>query len=262
MIKYELALFAGIGGGILGGELLGRKCVGAVEIEPYARKSLLTQQRCGTLPRFPIWDNITTFRSDNPECAEFFSVMRSISSELAVSGGFPCKGISPARTNSKLNGKLVGVNGGSSELWFEMERIISEIRPGRVDIENSKNLRSHGLCRVLKGLASLGYNAQWGCVGGRSFGSDHARSRMWITAQPSNSYKPQQQGGGVSSRIHQKDAHPFRSDWWKNQPNLERVANGSSSGLDANWGGRLKGVGNAQIPIVAAAAYKILGDIE
>lgn len=53
----ELHLFAGVGGGILGGMLLGHTCVCAVEIKPYCRKVLLQRQRDGILPKFPIWDD-------------------------------------------------------------------------------------------------------------------------------------------------------------------------------------------------------------
>ena len=57
----ELALFAGAGGGILGGKLLGWRTVCAVELDAYCRRVLLARQRDGFLPRFPIWDNVTTF---------------------------------------------------------------------------------------------------------------------------------------------------------------------------------------------------------
>lgn len=54
----ELALFAGAGGGILGGKLLGWRTVVAVEIEDYCRRVLLARQRDGLLPAFPIWDDV------------------------------------------------------------------------------------------------------------------------------------------------------------------------------------------------------------
>ena len=57
----ELHLFAGAGGGILGGMLLGHTTVCAVEIEPYCRNVLLQRQRDGILPKFPIWDDVCTF---------------------------------------------------------------------------------------------------------------------------------------------------------------------------------------------------------
>ena len=57
----ELHLFAGVGGGIIGGILCGHRPVCAVEIEPYARAVLLQRQRDQILPRFPIWDDVRTF---------------------------------------------------------------------------------------------------------------------------------------------------------------------------------------------------------
>ena len=57
----ELHLFAGAGGGILGGMLLGHRCVGAVEIDKYARAVLEARQRDGFLEPFPIHDDIRTF---------------------------------------------------------------------------------------------------------------------------------------------------------------------------------------------------------
>ncbi|MFU7548221.1 hypothetical protein ACM9NK_29810, partial [Pseudomonas paraeruginosa] len=53
----ELALFAGAGGGILGGHLLGWRTVCAVEFEPYAASVLVARQNDGILPPFPIWDD-------------------------------------------------------------------------------------------------------------------------------------------------------------------------------------------------------------
>jgi len=57
----ELHLFAGSGGGILGGLLLGHRPVCAVEWDLDARKKLIQRQKDGALPRFPIWDDVSTF---------------------------------------------------------------------------------------------------------------------------------------------------------------------------------------------------------
>jgi len=81
----ELALFAGAGGGILGGHLLGWRTVAAVEIEDYPRRVLLQRQADGFLPRFPIWDDICTF--DGKPWRGKVDV---------ISGGFPCQDISIA----------------------------------------------------------------------------------------------------------------------------------------------------------------------
>ena len=70
---YELSLFAGAGGGILGGKLLGWKCIGAVENEKYPIQILLERQRDGSLDPFPVWDDVCTFGSDNPETKEYIA---------------------------------------------------------------------------------------------------------------------------------------------------------------------------------------------
>lgn len=87
----ELALFAGAGGGILGGHLLGWRCVCAVEIDEYARRVLIGRQNDGCLRPFPIWDDITTFDG------------RPWSGRVdVVTGGFPCQDISCAGGGGEL----------------------------------------------------------------------------------------------------------------------------------------------------------------
>ena len=82
-------LFAGAGGGILGDMLLGHIPIGAVEIEKYPREILLSRQRDGILPEFPIWDDVKTFRENNPECTEYIEMLKGVKEELAICGGFP-----------------------------------------------------------------------------------------------------------------------------------------------------------------------------
>ena len=160
----ELHLFAGGGGGILGGMLLGHSCVCAVEIDPYCRRVLLQRQRDGILPRFPIWDDIRTF--DGRPWRGRVDV---------VCGGFPCQDISAV-------GKGAGIDGERSGLWAEMARVIREIRPRFVLVENSPVLTSRGLGTVLGDLAALGYDARWGVLGARHAGALHRRDRIWILA--------------------------------------------------------------------------------
>jgi len=164
----ELALFAGGGGGILGGVLLGWRTVCAVEIDPYARKVLLARQKDGILPAFPIWDDIRTFAGHTWR-----------GSVDVVSGGFPCQDISCA-------GKGKGLEGERSGLWSEMARVISEVEPRYVFVENSPMLTGRGLDRVLMDLAKLGFNARWGVLGADDAGAPHKRKRIWIVAQSSS----------------------------------------------------------------------------
>jgi DNA (cytosine-5)-methyltransferase 1 len=158
----ELALFAGAGGGILGGLLLGWRTVCAVELDPYARSVLLARQRDGCLEPFPIWDDVRTF--DGHPWRGYVDV---------VSGGFPCQDISAA-------GKGAGITGERSGLWTEFARIIGEVRPRYALVENSPMLTSRGLGTVLGDLAALGYDARWGVLGAHHVGAPHKREQIWI----------------------------------------------------------------------------------
>lgn len=89
MVLNTFHLFAGAGGGILADLLLGHRPVGAIEIESYPRKVLLARQLDGILPRFPIWDDVTTFRIDNPDTRNYIEWLKKGGSELAICGGFP-----------------------------------------------------------------------------------------------------------------------------------------------------------------------------
>ena len=161
----ELALFAGAGGGILGGKLLGWRTVCAVEWEPYPASVLCARQNDGLLPPFPIWDDIQTF--DGKPWRGIVDV---------VSGGFPCTDISAA-------GKGAGIDGEQSGMWREMARIICEVRPKFAFVENSPMLTTRGLGTVLGDLASMGFDARWGVLGAADIGANHQRDRIWIVAK-------------------------------------------------------------------------------
>ena len=161
----ELALFAGAGGGILGGHLLGWRCVCAVERDAYARSVLMARQNDGCLDPFPIWDDVRTF-DGRPwrGCVD------------VVSGGFPCQDISCA-------GKRAGIGGERSGLWREMARIIGEIRPRFAFVENSPMLVGRGLAVALSDLAEMGFDARWGVLGAIDAGAPHIRERIWVRAE-------------------------------------------------------------------------------
>ena len=166
-------LFSGGGGGILADRLLGRDIVGAVEIEKYPREILLSRQADGLLPLFPVWDDVTTFRSDNPDTREYIEGLRSIRETLCIAGGFPCQDLSVA-------GKREGLGGARSGLWSEMRRIIGEVRPRYIFVENSPMLVVRGLDRVLGDITELGYDARWAVIGADDIGAGHQRKRFWL----------------------------------------------------------------------------------
>lgn len=256
---YELALFSGAGGGILGGILCGHTCIGAVEIEEYPRKVLLARQRDGFLPKFPIWDDVCTFRHDNDQCRDYIDFLRTIKDELVISGGFPCQDISCA-------GKGAGLDGSRSGLWSEFARIIGEIRPAVVFVENSPMLAVRGGTRVVADLAKMGYYSRWGVVGARDAGSYHRRDRFWILAYNSSVIgfsENESFNSNVSKTIIRC---PEKSTWnlagtaglGTKERLVETGISRTNDGL-ANWMVRLKAIGNGQVPAVVELAWNILG---
>ena len=164
----ELALFAGAGGGILGGHLLGWRTICAVEHDPYARDVLVARQNDGCLAPFPVWDDVRTF--DGRPWRGRVDV---------VSGGFPCQDISVA-------GKGGGIDGARSGLWREMARIIREVAPRFVLVENSPALVGRGLGTVLGDMAALGFDADWGVLGAHHTSAPHKRERIWMLGRNTN----------------------------------------------------------------------------
>lgn len=162
-------LFAGAGGGILGGMLCGHKPVCAVENEEYCIRTLLRRQQDRILPKFPIWDEVETFNG---------KLWRGKIDIIA--GGFPCQDISAA-------GKRRGIEEEHSGLWKEMSRIVCEVQSRYVLVENSPELTRRGLDVVLADFASMGYDAEWGVIGAHHAGAPQKRDRMWILAYTINS---------------------------------------------------------------------------
>lgn len=270
----ELALFAGAGGGILGGKLLGWRTVCAVERDAYAAQILAQRQNDGILEAFPIWSDVCSFDG---------SPWRGIVD--VVSGGFPCQDISAA-------GKGAGIEGERSGMWKEMARIIGEVRPKYAFVENSPMLTTRGLGVVLADLASMGFDAEWGVLSAADVGANHQRERIWVLAKQRNIFSHaehnwngwgQQLTQGVekengkipntSSIRQQGSREPIeqcsetqdgnwkanliksisKRDQWSVEPQLGRVANGVADRMD-----RLKAIGNGQVPLCAARAFELL----
>ena len=267
-------LFAGAGGGILADLLLGHNPVGACEIEEYPREVLLARQRDGILPGFPIWDDICTL--DGKPWRGKVDV---------VCGGFPCQDISIA-------GNGDGIDGEKSGMWGEMARIISEIRPRYVFVENSPMLVGRGLARVLGDLAKMGYDARWCVLGAGDVGAPHYRDRIWILAYAKELFgyeceplgedgrAQEQELGSGNSSLDVSDSEVLHSQgcgirpgqgelgrsfggdgWWDEDPaeqeegesRVGRMADGVADVVD-----RLKAIGNGQVPQCAALAWRIL----
>lgn len=166
----ELALFAGAGGGILGGVLTGFKTVCAVEWEPYAQAVLLARQADGHLERFPIWDDVKTFNG-----AEWRGKID------IITAGFPCQPFSSA-------GKRKG-EADSRNMWPDTARIIRNVAPRFALLENVPGLLNWDGGRyfgeILGELSESGFDAVWKVISAAEIGAPHKRDRLWILAYPS-----------------------------------------------------------------------------
>jgi DNA (cytosine-5)-methyltransferase 1 len=237
----ELALFAGAGGGILGGKLLGWRTVCAVEFDAYAASVLVARQNDGCMAPFPVWNDVRTF--DGRPWRGRVDV---------VSGGFPCQDISAA-------GKGAGLKGERSGLWSEMARIVGEVRPRFVLVENSPLLVSRGLDVVLSDLASLGYDARWGVVGAADAGATHLRDRMWVCAYSAQADGQKDIGSrDIPFKHRGMGRHSLSAlDWSANQPDVGVLGDGVANHVD-----QLSAIGNGQVPAVVALAWRLLAGEE
>lgn len=229
-----LDCFSGIGGGILASHLLGHRILCAIEKDAYCRDILLHHQNAGHLEPFPIWDEIETFNG------HFWNGFIDL-----VQGGFPCQDISPV-------GNRIGITGKRSGLWKEMYRIIVEVRPRYVFIENVRDLLVRGMETVLADLSAAGFDAEWCVLPASAIGAQHQRKRLWILGKTNTISDPVHLWSGRllgETKIQRDFWHRQQSD----EPEVACEYHGIPNRLDA-----LRGFGNAQVPLCAAMAFTLL----
>lgn len=131
------------------------------EVDPFCRAILARHW-----PGIPIHEDIRLVRG------------RELPPVDALCGGFPCQDVSSA-------GKRSGIKEGTrSGLWREYARIVEEIRPRYVIIENVRGLLARGIEIVLRELADIGYDAEWEVLPAAAFGAPHHRERVFVVAYP------------------------------------------------------------------------------
>jgi DNA (cytosine-5)-methyltransferase 1 len=154
------SLFSGIGGFDLGLERAGMRVLWQCEADEFCRRVLARHW-----PDVPCGPDVRGVGR------------RTVAPVDLICGGFPCQDISVA-------GRGAGIDGERSGLWSEYARVVSELRPRYVVVENVPALLGRGLGRVLGDLAALGYDAEWDCLPASAFGAPHRRDRIWIVAYP------------------------------------------------------------------------------
>ena len=254
-----VSLFAGIGGIDLGLERAGHECIGQVEIDDYATRVLERH-----------WPNTPRIRDVRDFHGHEFGHF-----DMLV-GGYPCQPFS-----------LAGSRKGERDerhLWPEVHRILRNVRPKYLFVENVTGHLSLGFGRVLGDLAESGYDAEWDCIPAAAVGANHRRDRVFIIGQRRDVADTQGEsgdgvndhgGGGVASgsttefgdgggsshvadtgreygqsrnatEIQSQYTNTSGTSWWAVEPDVGRVADGIPARVD-----RLRALGNSVVPQVA-----------
>jgi DNA (cytosine-5)-methyltransferase 1 len=242
-------LFAGIGGMSLGLERAGFTVCWQVEREPFCENVLARH-----------WPAVPRRRDIR------FAGRGTLEPVDVIAGGFPCQDISVA-------GKGVGITGWQSGLWREFARIVRELNPRWVLIENVPALRRRGADTVLGDLEAAGYACWPLMVGARHVGAPHRRDRVWVVGRVADTSgdRVREQSrrrvgaGRPSARFPAAPGQPQHG--WEEPRTVEsplgRAAHGVSARLArARWRAELKALGNAVVPQVVEVIGRAILAVE
>lgn len=222
-IIKEFHLFAGIGGGIYGGEILGHKCCAGVEIDKYAQGVLKQRQEDGWMNAFEIYPDIKLL--NGVDFKGTFDIL---------CGGFPCQAFSYAAHGKNIEEK---------NLWPDMLRFAKE---SNAPIVFGENVIIEAIDKAKEDLEAIGYRVERCRLSAMELNADHKRPRFWLLAVKDD-------------KIFQKVAEhiislpKFRAGFWLENPH-EIIYPNEVPVLAP----QKRGIGNAQVPIVAATAFRIL----
>lgn len=260
-----LDLFSGIGGISLA-LLPWVRPTAYCENDKFAQAVLLSRMCDGELPSAPIWDDVTTLKAEHlPESIDI------------IYGGFPCQDISVA-------GAGVGLEGKRSGLFFEIIRLLGELRPAFVFLENVPAITVRGLESVCTELTKIRYDCRWTIVSAAEMGAPHLRERWFLLAHTNDHRRRKKQVSECwskdktvigndgkeklvansmceglerqwkeSFRVSEKLTSSFISSWWEVEPSVCRVVDGLQ-----HRSHRIKSLGNAVVPMQAREAFRRL----
>ena len=242
-----LDLFSGIGGmSIALNEWV--RPIGYCEIDTYCQAVLFSRMADKSIDNAPIWDDIRTLPG-----SDFVGAVD------IIYGGFPCQDISVAGMGKGLEGERSG-------LFFEIIRLVKEIRPRFVFLENVSAIRKRGLDTILKVFTETGYDCRWIMLRASAVGAQHKRERWFLLAH-SNSKpswkanttpKPDESSKETRLRSTRQDRRDFPFVHWDEGkcPSLA-MDDGFPFELD-----QARALGNAVVPEQAKKAFKILTGIK
>ena len=262
-------LFAGAGGGILADLILGHTPIVAVEWDKYACEVLRARVADGWFDGMSVWEGDV----------RLFDPSDYKGRVDCIHAGFPCQDISQA-------GGQAGVGEDTrSGLYREVLRIADILQPRYIFLENVSNIVTGDdgsmLRTVVGDIAERGYDAVWCCLSASEIGANHKRDRWWLLAytnsnsKPDESFNDQQEqlvADSASERVQRqwrcgqqvaqthdreelslRGSQRRRTSWWEVEPTVGRVVDGVASRSH-----RVKALGNGQVPLQCATAFKIL----
>lgn len=225
------SLFSGIGGFELGLEraIPNLETVWQVEQDKFCQKVLKKHW-----PNAVLFDDVKTVGKHNLEPVDI------------LCGGFPCQDISTAGLGKGLKGEKSG-------LWFEMLRIIGELRPKIIVLENVAAITFRGLKTVISGLTENGYGVEWQIISARQFGAPHLRKRWFAVAYPDKVDDKKHTcnpctmektsllkcGNSKNERVH-------ITNYWEKNPNMSGLCS-LDDGIPDRLA-KLRSLGNAIVP--------------
>jgi len=236
-----LDLFSGIGGITLALRPWVRP-IAYCENDRWAQACLLSRMYDGSLPNAPIWDDVSTLSKDiiGPEPIDI------------IYGGFPCQDISCAGLGAGLGGKRSG-------LFFEIARLVGELRPNFVFLENVPAITTRGLTEVCLALTALGYDCRWTIVSAREMGAPHLRERWFLLAHANGAglqiagTEPDQEGQHPEAAGASAFSLVQRGVWEEPASKFSGVDDGIPPKTH-----RIRALGNSVVPAQAREAFRRL----
>ena len=272
------SLFSGIGGFDLAAEWMGWENVFHCEKEPYQRSVLKKRfpqsksiKDVKDIYRFTdeyqdlygdreaMWCERHNKDFSDCECIGCSEWEDEIGQIDILTGGFPCVDITCAKNAVE---KPKGLSGAESGLWYEYKRIIGCLRPKYAVVENSSNIAIRGLYSIIGDFTELRYDCIWFTVSASRVGATHKRRRTFIVANSNEQGLERDVCKKLAGEIKRRfDPNTCRSNWWRTEPGLDRLANGVSGGVDFKKQ-RLEAGGNAVVPQVAFQIFKAIQEYE
>lgn len=255
MKLHGLDLFSGIGG-ISQALAPWVTTITYCERERYAQGVLLSRMSKGEIDTAPIWDDVTTIKSELLPRIDI------------ISGGFPCQDLSVAKQNR------IGLDGSRSGLFFEIVRLATECKPRFIFLENVPAIRTKGLHTVLQELSKIGFDCRWTMLSASEVGAPHKRERWFLLAHT----KCERFGSGTNDPSYghewgasNKSSHTSETSRtlakgcekdgikpdWAIEPGMGRVVDGIP-----NRSNRIKCLGNGVVPLQVRTAFLNLLNLE